>query len=202
MTTLTGMDPTMAIKDYQTEKKILEKGRVINGRGFISRYDDRDKLVAKYSFAIPNDEALETLADLAPIVEYGAGTGYWAYRLRAMGVEIIPFDVTAGNISENYYGFDKEWTEIKKPESPSKYTDHTLFLCWPCMRSDWAYRTLKEYYHAGGKRVVYVGEEIEGCTGTKEFHQYLGRNFDVVKHVSIPRWDYIYDSMWVYERKS
>ena len=29
------------------------------------------------SFAVPNDAALEAIADVAPIIECGGGTGYW-----------------------------------------------------------------------------------------------------------------------------
>ena len=35
-----------------------------------------------YAFATPTTAALDTLADCAPLLELGAGTGYWAAQLR------------------------------------------------------------------------------------------------------------------------
>ena len=52
----------------------------------------RDRLVARYSWAIPNDEAIRVLAAHAPLIELAAGTGYWAYLLRARNVDILAFD--------------------------------------------------------------------------------------------------------------
>ena len=36
----------------------------------------RHDFTHKYAWAIPNDEAIHTIASLGPIVEMGAGTGY------------------------------------------------------------------------------------------------------------------------------
>ena len=52
----------------------------------------RDRLVARYSWAIPNDDALRVLDAHAPLIELAAGTGYWAHLLRARSVDILAFD--------------------------------------------------------------------------------------------------------------
>jgi hypothetical protein len=44
------------------------------------------------SFGIPSAAALEAIARHGPIIEVGAGTGYWAGLLQAMGVDIVAFD--------------------------------------------------------------------------------------------------------------
>lgn len=36
-----------------------------------------------YSYVEPSERALQILGGIGPIVEIGAGTGYWAHRLRA-----------------------------------------------------------------------------------------------------------------------
>lgn len=62
-------------------------------RRLIDRYMlARDRLVARYSWAIPNAAALRALAAAAPLIEIGAGNGYWAYLLRQLGVDILAFD--------------------------------------------------------------------------------------------------------------
>ena len=40
----------------------------------------------------PDPSALEVLCSLGPLIEIGAGTGYWAYRLRQLNTDILAFD--------------------------------------------------------------------------------------------------------------
>ena len=52
----------------------------------------RDRMVAQFSWAIPNNDALNVLAAHAPLIELAAGTGYWAHLLKQRGVDILAFD--------------------------------------------------------------------------------------------------------------
>ena len=62
--------------------------------GQFARDLHRYELVHKYAWGVPNDEALAAIADLnTPVVELGAGTGYWSYLLEAAGVEVLPLDL-------------------------------------------------------------------------------------------------------------
>ena len=49
-------------------------------------------LCKKYSWAIPDERALQILESFAPLIEIGAGKGYWARLLRDRGVDILAFD--------------------------------------------------------------------------------------------------------------
>ena len=44
--------------------------------------DERPGLVQRFSWAVPSDDALDVIARYAPIVEMGAGSGYWAHLMR------------------------------------------------------------------------------------------------------------------------
>jgi hypothetical protein len=59
----------------------------------IWRHNCRDWLARLYAFAVPNQACLEELAKHTPIVEMGAGTGYWASQLKNMGVDVIAYDI-------------------------------------------------------------------------------------------------------------
>ena len=66
--------------------------------GFMMRFENYDELVRDplslaYSHAIPTDEALDTIAEHAPLVELGAGTGYWAALLRLRGCDVAAYDI-------------------------------------------------------------------------------------------------------------
>lgn len=165
---------------------------------FIYVHEVRHELVKKYAFAIPNDEALEALAALGPIVEMGAGSGYWAYLLRKRGVDVQAYDKHPGDT--NFYKFTKRWTGVVHglPGKLKKRADRALFLCWPTYNTDFASKCLQYYT---GNTVAYIGEGPYGCTGDKEFHEALERDWNEVKEVRLPNWDGIHDDLYIYERK-
>lgn len=52
----------------------------------------RGESVKKYSWAIPSEEVIRALASMGPILEVGAGTGYWANLLTQAGAKVTCFD--------------------------------------------------------------------------------------------------------------
>lgn len=163
----------------------------------------RDDRRHKYSWAIPTPTALELVASYAPIVEIGAGVGYWASLLRQMGVEVKAYD-SSPLPEENHwhmYADPKPWTEVEKgySDKAGHYPDHTLFLCWPPM-SDMACHAILTYKEAGGKRVIYIGESDGGCTASAEFHDELNENWQETVTLDIPQWAGLHDYLSVWER--
>ena len=57
------------------------------------RHNCRDWLARLYAFAVPNEMALNELSLHSPIVEVGAGTGYWSSLLKHKGVDIVAYDI-------------------------------------------------------------------------------------------------------------
>lgn len=41
-------------------------------------FQKRDQMIHAYSWAVPGPEAIDAIASRGPIIEIGAGTGYWA----------------------------------------------------------------------------------------------------------------------------
>jgi hypothetical protein len=56
------------------------------------RQMDRQWPCWSMAFAVPSEGALSLLAQHAPIIEMGAGTGYWVHLLQARGVDACAFD--------------------------------------------------------------------------------------------------------------
>jgi hypothetical protein len=170
----------------------------------IFREDYRWPMIERYAFAIPNDEAIAVLVALSPIVEIGAGRGYWASLLREAGADVLAFDTYPKKYGQGYNGWwqpgkGEAWTTILRggPEQAGRYPDRTLFLCWPPM-SDMAARALRVYR---GQAVAYVGEGGSGCTANSAFHTALERGWTVESEVTIPQWDAIHDYLTIYRRK-
>lgn len=55
---------------------------------------DQGDLRRRYAWAVPNERALEVIAERSPggVVEIGAGGGYWAMELQRRGVDVIAYD--------------------------------------------------------------------------------------------------------------
>jgi hypothetical protein len=102
----------------------------------IALHDVRRAAASRYAWAIPNDRALDALAALSPIVEIGAGTGYWAALLASRGADVVAYDIDLpgpGNHwhQESYLYFP---VQVGGVEMAAKHPDRTLFICWPPYR--------------------------------------------------------------------
>jgi hypothetical protein len=97
--------------------------------------DARLELAQRYSYVIPDARSLAVVGALGPIVEMGAGTGYWASRLIAHGVDIVAFDQAPpdGEAPNRYHAPTPTWTDVVRGDQTllRDYADRTLFLCWP-----------------------------------------------------------------------
>ena len=161
-------------------------------------YTARREYVKAYSWAIPTSEAIKAMA-LVPLVEIGAGTGYWASLVQQAGGEIWPFDRYLG--ARNSYKHTTQWTKVMQGgpgmlKGLSK--ELNLFLCWPPYAEPMARQCLNYFQ---GQYVFYVGEGDGGCTGDDQFHQRLSDRYDLVEEMVLPTWAGIHDSLYVYKKQ-
>lgn len=165
-------------------------------RGFYGR----EFLVRRYAWAIPNDPALDAVAALSPIVEVGAGSGYWAKLLRDRGAHVTPYDLDPYPLFNKY--ITRAYVPISKGNAASALRhgreNWTLFLCWPPYQSPMAEQSLALHR---GEHVAYIGEGPWGCTGTERFYELLEARYEVVETVEIPRWVGMHDELEIWRRK-
>lgn len=174
----------------------------------------RQEVVCQYAFSVPTDEALDAIATVGPVVEIGAGTGYWAALLRARGVDVLAYDLAPPGDPKNH------WYANARPFAPVLHGDHrdaarhpyrALMLSWPPYGSSFAYRALRAYEEAGGRHLVYIGEGPSGCCADDQFFARLGQEtwFDEAAQsspwvetqtVNLPQWSGINDYLTIYER--
>jgi len=158
----------------------------------------RAQLRRKYGYAIPNSTAIQALVKLSPIIEIGAGNGYWAHLISKAGGKIQAFDRHIKNNPyklENFYFPVQQGDEEILLQTPGS---HTLLLCWPPFNQEMAAKALQNYL---GDRFVYIGEPAYGCTGDEAFHDMLEEKWILKKTISIPRWPGLKDSLFIYNRK-
>lgn len=153
----------------------------------------RPELIAKYAFSVPVIEVLEIIAGYSPLVEVGAGTGYWAMCLTEVGAEIDAFDIQPPDDNSPYewhdanYWFGDTWFTVGEGDEsvPALYPERSLFLCWPMPESPMAYNALTNYREAGGHRVIYIGDGRS--SGDERFHDEL-LSLNIVENRRIWSW--------------
>lgn len=166
----------------------------------------RDDHIKRFGFAVLTEEVVETLAAQigreTPIVEVGAGSGYWSYELTQAGFNSLPTDPGGGRQFGTYSCF---WEVRYMPvesidaiEAVARYDDRTMLMVWPSYLADWPVEALSAYR---GDRFVYVGEARDGCTANDRFFDYLDAHFDLISEIAIPRFFGINDQLFIFDRK-
>lgn len=189
------------------------------GWGFSTKaWEARKKAVSLYAWAIPSEEAIRAIVECGPVVEIGAGSGYWASLIAQLGGNVIAFDQYEPKANKDY-PFEQGWFPVQKggPEKAAEHSDRALFLCWPPYNSSFALECLKAYQ---GNTVIFVGEGSGGCTADDDFFRSVGEHvyswgddgepeerpvsdeWERVSEVSIPQWDGIHDYLTIYRRKA
>jgi hypothetical protein len=124
--------------------------------------DDREAallaLSQRYSYVYPSSIALTMLSELGPLVEVAAGTGYWAEKLRQLGVDIVAYDQAPpdGEMFNRYHARKATWMPVIEGDQTVllKHPDRTLFVCWPPLYSSLG--DCLSYYE--GQAVAYIGD--------------------------------------------
>jgi hypothetical protein len=162
-------------------------------------------LCDKYAWAIPNKRALNIIANFSPNVEVGAGKGYWASLLQAIGVDVLCFDK-----KDNQPGC---WTEVQKG-GPTVLKEkacrkRTLFLCYPDDSNGLAMKCLECFT---GDIIIHVGELVTtgtlsggvqapfGRTTGSDFSIALAESFHCLLTASLPRFPFSKDCITVRKR--
>ena len=187
-----------------------------------SLVEDGDALRKEYAWAIPDERALAVVTAYGPIVEVGAGKGYWAALLQARGVDVLAYDAKPA---------PDAFADVRLggPSAVSRHKDRALFLCYPDddVRADLsdddeeeddddeeeapslALDCLRAYR---GDTVVVVGESLVGGGSLLRAAAPWGRSCDSLFQVelaatfhcllvaALPRWPFSTDCVQVWRR--
>jgi hypothetical protein len=167
--------------------EILDDEATVDGTGYTGGTllpVHRHRLTFTYSFAIPSPGDIAFLAqrlDRRPVIELGAGTGYWAWQLTQAGVDVLAYDshqwVNDDRFVRHQYHAVHQGSVEKIPEHP----DRVLMLCWPDYNTAFAAQALAAYT---GDTLIYIGEGPGGCTADDEFDRALDAQWDEVAQSS------------------
>lgn len=201
------------------------------GKQFISH---RDRITSRYCWAIPSPESLAFIVGILngrSVVEIGAGSGYWAWMLSQLGVDVNAYDMAPIGHKDSWFSMQRIMQRgvrdvsplqefhpvikathkaIARPENEGR----VLFMCWPTMDS-WAYEAARAFT---GDTIIYIGEGPGGCTADSDFfaltdegcgcwsdencnHGKTDARFEVIATGPLVQWGGLHDNVTVYQRK-
>lgn len=165
---------------------------------------NRQRLVRKYCWTIPDPDTVALVAGHAQggLVDPIAGTGYWAYLIAQLGVNVVCYDLNPGTAlhTNGWHGEDLYVGICEKDcaEAVALHPDKTLLLSWPPHGQDVGARILSVYE---GARVIYIGDAQGGATGDDQMHLILDTDWiEVDSHQPVQWWGQ-HDRVTVYQRR-
>jgi hypothetical protein len=165
----------------------------------------REDYIEKFGFSLLCFDAIEAIRPYAPLVELGAGSGYWSYELQKFGVDVVATD----EMGELFYSFRKggqtrwaeKYVEIEKlnaVEAIRKYPNRVPLIVWPSLGEPWAADALDIYT---GNVVIYFGEGHGNACADDRFHETLDQRFADQRFVKMPHFWGCYDRWLVIAHK-
>ena len=177
----------------------------------------RDPPCHLMAYAVPSEEAISLLANLGlPMIECGAGTGYWASLLRAQGVTIAAYDIapnktaalllaaaagrqrnhgngSRGGASHNEYHAEvPAWTTVLRGGAEAASGRDAPFdgasaVLFLCYPPPKSPMALQCLRCFKGDVVAYVGE-WQGDTANPAFERALCADFVCLRREALPNW--------------
>jgi hypothetical protein len=184
--------------DMHWEKDAL----FIGGLGRWEFTADRFERASDYAWTITSPETVAFVVEhIGPsAIDPLAGSGYWAYLLRQVGVNVLASDINPAGAANQWHK-GSAWLPMLQMDAVGSVAraakDRTLLLSWPPYGSSVGADVLKIYQ---GSRVIYIGEGEGGCCGDDEMFQLLDDHWtEVVDHRPV-QWFGMHDWVTVYDR--
>lgn len=196
-----------AVKDHVEtghlfgETQQVQRWNFSGGKLSIDGYPQRDEWVHNCSWTITDPDSIEFVAKYAQegLVDPMAGTGYWAYVLGQLGVDVVCYDKAPGDNEWHIDGKTHvDMTAMNGWDSVALHQDRTLLLSWPPYDEDVGTRILAAYQ---GQRVIYMGEGVGGCTGDSDMHDQLDQWWHALDERVPVQWEGLHDRITIYERR-
>jgi len=152
-----------------------------------------------FGYAIPCREVIEVIAACGPLLEVGAGGGYWASWLRRMGCDVIATDPKVEPYPYGRY----EWTDVLQldaAEATRRFPGRNILMVWPRPESTWCIDVVRGM--VPGQLLCYVGAGPFGCCAPPQFFLELySGGFVVLDHRPCPAWPPNLDYLTVYGKR-
>eukprot|EP01062_Namystynia_karyoxenos_P047900 TRINITY_DN36320_c0_g1_i1.p2 TRINITY_DN36320_c0_g1~~TRINITY_DN36320_c0_g1_i1.p2 ORF type:complete len:251 (+),score=74.55 TRINITY_DN36320_c0_g1_i1:73-825(+) len=157
----------------------------------------RHLFVSLYAFAVPTPAAAAACAACGPLLEVGAGSGFWARALRRGGCDVVAADSgewKRGAEASPLLRFRRAWSEVEEQgaaEAAAAHPDRVLLFVWAYPGAQWAAEALRR---SRAQRCVVVGDPA--CSADPA----QGGVWELERELPLPGFPGIRDSLRVMRR--
>ncbi len=167
----------------------------------LDRFRMRDRVIARFGFAVPCQEAVDALRALSPLVEVGAGTGYWSALLSKAGADIIATDLLPQG-TPTYYGFTVGThcpiVQASGEDAVRAHPERNVLMVWPSLGETWAAQAVAAMQP--GRVLALVAEGSDGATGDETLFERLASDFEEIGFIPLPQWENMHDDLTLYRK--
>jgi hypothetical protein len=160
----------------------------------------RKGFVNTWGCSIPCREAVELLRPLSPLVEVGAGTGYWSALLAAAGLDVVATDLEP---ELNSYGAEvgrhfpvRALDAVRAVEA---YPERNVFCSWPTLHGTWL--TDAARLILPGKHLALIAEDRGGVTADAGLFDLLDHAFTQSARLELPQFPPHLDRLTIWRRR-
>ena len=166
--------------------------------------EKRGQFIRKFGFVLFSEQTLEEIVEFnRRILSIGCGCGYLEHWLRKYGARMHVTDIQT--LKNNSYGFIKRWTRVEVMSHRVAMDMYSkpgvaILISWPHFDVTWDAEVLDKIHD--GQKLIYIGEGVGDCTGSKPFHQKLEKEFTKCGGAHIYSWFGIHDRCEFYTKGS
>lgn len=158
----------------------------------------RQQVISRIGFGIPCHEAIAACVG-TPLIEAGAGSGFWSALIAHYGGDVIACDTGQGAGRGTFkIGRYFDVQQMSAEDMIQQNPDRDLLMVWPTLNGEWA--TAAARMLTPGRRLYLVSEGLGGCVGAASLFRLLETGFEFDRRIDIPRWPYMHDEMTVHVR--
>jgi hypothetical protein len=157
----------------------------------------RKAFVRTWGFAIPCREAVDAVRCLGPLLEIGAGSGYWSALLAAAGHDVVATDIGEG---VTRYGTEvgsrARVERLSAADAIEAHPGRDIFCSWPAAGEGWVTDALELV--RPGRALALVLDERPGITGDESLGAFLADRCAPIGDVTLPRFPGVRDRLVLY----
>ena len=171
---------------------------------------DETDVLRVYPEYVPTDTAIETLCEYGPLLEVGAGNGYWAHTVNENGGNCLPTDLSPEAVSTTefpatvtYDGTEYEtkvWADVREYDGVAAvqdYPDRTVVMCHPSGATRWSEDVLAAITD---QPFIFIGEWFPGADATPMFFKRLADDWELVETFPVYDWASMHVRGYVFEQ--
>ena len=159
--------------------------------------------IKEFGFAVLTREVIEVLRSYAPLLEIGAGSGYWAYELNNAEVPCVATDPEPYSCVRT--DLEALWLPVVRlsaDEAIKRYgAGRALLAVWPSYNQDWCAAALEQHHAADGQWAIIAHEGVGNCIGNDRMFDVLARDWVSHRIVELPQWSGIRDYLEIFRRR-